>query len=298
MAYADSLPVDPTPVWRSTQAFEKMMAYYDSQLTQITVPYDSRYVDTRHGKTHLLVVGDSANPPLMLWHGMSINATAYINWFNLLADDFYIIAPDTLGDAGKSAPNRMDKRQSLAYGEWAADVMDAMGIDRAHHAGVSQGGWLQLQLAAVAVEKMLSVSLVSSAGILPVSKMIPIKVLPWMIFGADAAAKRMVRVMSGVNELNDPEMVKIFKLIFELKTEFGTPIMRDEDIRKLTAPTQLLMGEYEQTYPPHEVIQRAQSLLPDLRRAEILPGMSHGMAEKPDLIPTMVREFIHTTSQA
>lgn len=292
MVYADKLPVDPTPVWRSVAAFERMMDYYDKQILRITVPFETRFVETRFGTTHVIAAGDAAKPPLMLWHGMNINATAYIHWFNLLAHDFYMIAADTVGDAGKSAPTRMDKRNTVDYGRWAADVMDALGIARAHHAGISQGGWMQMQLAAAAPQKMISSSLISSAGFLPVRSTIALKVLPWLIFGTKAAAERMVRVMSGTNSLTDPEMVTVFELIFGLRVESGTPIMKDDDIRKLSAPTQLLMSEYEQTYSPYQVIARAKRLLPNLKQAEVLPGLSHGMSEKPDLVPLLVREFI------
>ncbi len=291
MANVDQFPVDPTPVWRSAAAFERMMAYYDAQLTRITVPYETRFVDTRFGKTHLIAAGDPSNPVLMLWHGMNINATAYVHWFNQLADAFYIIAPDTLGDAGKSAPTRMDKRGSLDYGRWAVDVMDALGIARAHHAGLSQGGWLQMQLAAVDPARLITASLFSSAGFLPVSQAILVKVLPWMLLGPKRAAERMVRVMSGTNSLNDPTMVEVFQLIFGLKVESGTPIMRDDDIRRLTAPTQIFMGALEQTFPPEGVIAKARHLLPNLVRAEVLPSLSHGMGEQPDLPPHLVRGF-------
>ena len=292
MAYVDQLPVDPTPIWRSVAAFERMMTYYDQQLLRITVPFETRFVETRFGKTHVIVVGDVTKPPLMLWHGMNINAIAYVDWFNMLADDFAIFAPDTPGDAGKSAPTRMDKRNSLDYGRWASDVMEALGIERAHHVGLSQGGWMQMQLAAVAPQKVITASLFSSAGFLPVSYKILIKVLPWLMFGAKVAAERMVRVMSGTNSLQDAEMVTVFQLVFGLKVESGTPIMRDEDIVKLTAPTQLLMGEYEVTFPPHKVIERARKLLSNLQCADILPAMSHGMSENPNLPPRLIREFI------
>lgn len=53
--------------------------------------------------------------------------------------------------------------------------------------------------------------------------------------------------------------------------------MKDDELRCLTAPTYLLMGEHEAAYPPEAVIRRAKLTLPNLVAAEIVPKVGHGM---------------------
>lgn len=290
MSYLDQLPTDPTPVWRNIAGFEAMMAHYDAELERLSVPYQSHYIETRFARTHVLSAGDSHNPPLFLWHGMNINASMYVDWLNALADTFFLIAPDAPGHGGKSDATRLDKK-SADYGKWASDVMDAFDISSAHQAGVSMGGWMQLQLASYAPEKIKSASLISSAGFMPVSKMLLVRVLPWGFFGNDVIARRMVKVMSGVDAPPNEDEVRMFKILFDMKTEKTVPIIDNEALAKLSAPTQLLMAEREQTFSPHKVIERAKNVLPNLQHTEILPGMSHGMGENIQLVIDKVRQF-------
>ena len=55
----------------------------------------------------------------------------------------------------------------------------------------------------------------------------------------------------------------------------------------------ILMGEYERPFsPPQKVMDRAQRLLSDLRHAEILPNISHGMnGDDPALFEQKIRQF-------
>jgi pimeloyl-ACP methyl ester carboxylesterase len=69
--------------------------------------------------------------------------------------------------------------------------------------------------------------------------------------------------------------------------------MSDEEIRKLTAPTYLLMGQYETAMNPYKVIERGVELLPNVVIAEIVPGVGHSMIHRqPDLVISRVLNFL------
>jgi pimeloyl-ACP methyl ester carboxylesterase len=69
--------------------------------------------------------------------------------------------------------------------------------------------------------------------------------------------------------------------------------MRDEEIRKLTAPAYLLMGQYETAMNPYKVIERGLKLLPNLVAAEIVPGVGHSMIHRqPDWVTSRVLNFL------
>ncbi|HEX2621807.1 MAG TPA: hypothetical protein VHL11_16735, partial [Phototrophicaceae bacterium] len=81
--------IDSSAMWQSPAAYAEMQTFYDSELKKITVPHQIQYVDTRHGKTHVLTAGNPANPALVFWHGMNANITMWIDQINTFASDFY-----------------------------------------------------------------------------------------------------------------------------------------------------------------------------------------------------------------
>jgi pimeloyl-ACP methyl ester carboxylesterase len=287
--------IDGSKLWKNLEAYEAMQALYSSELARLTVPYESHYIDTRrHGKTHVLTAGNPANPALVFWHGMNAFAASWVNEINVFAAEYYVIAPDCVGDTGRSEPNRL-KRKTMQHGEWAADVLQALDISQAHHIGISGGGWMIIKLANVAPQTILSAMLVSTGGFINVNMMILFKMLPAMLITPpDKLAYRFVKMMGVPGREPSPEELRMFELIFHFKSENGVPALPDEQIRALKAPTAILMGEHEQAFkPPRKVLERAKRLLPNLIHAEIVQGVGHGMnGENPSLFERKVRDFL------
>lgn len=71
------------------------------------------------------------------------------------------------------------------------------------------------------------------------------------------------------------------------------PSIHDEEIKKLTAPTYVLMGEYEKSFNPYQALERAINLLSELIAAEIVPGVGHSMEHRdPDWVIPRVMNFL------
>lgn len=71
------------------------------------------------------------------------------------------------------------------------------------------------------------------------------------------------------------------------------PRIPDEEIKKLTAPTYVLMGEYEKSFNPYQALERAINLLSELITAEIVPGVGHSMEHRdPDWVIPRVMNFL------
>ena len=56
-------------LYKSDQGKASILAMYDAKLASLNLAYESRIVETSFGETHLLVCGQSENPPLFLLHG-------------------------------------------------------------------------------------------------------------------------------------------------------------------------------------------------------------------------------------
>ena len=69
--------------------------------------------------------------------------------------------------------------------------------------------------------------------------------------------------------------------------------MRDDELCCLTAPTYLMMGEYEAAFNPQKVIQKARAILPNLIKTELIPGVGHGMiGEDPETVNQHLIDFL------
>ena len=101
-----------------------------------------------------------------LWYSMAVNATNPLTlaWYSGLADEFRLIAPDTIGHPGKSAETRLDPQEE-EYGEWVVDLLDAFALQSAPMIGTSYGAGIMLRTAAVAPNRIDRAAMVVPAGI-------------------------------------------------------------------------------------------------------------------------------------
>ena len=104
---------------------------------------------------------------------------------------------DVIGGMGKSAPSRPSKK-GLAYGQWAAEVLERLELKRASMIGASQGGWLIAKLGNVAPEAIESATLMSSAGFLPLSMIQVFRMLPRVLFKPPAENVVIAEIVPGV----------------------------------------------------------------------------------------------------
>lgn len=286
-------PPDNRPLYKSDEGYRRAMEVYDWGLSQLSVPYSTQWVTTPHGLTHVLCAGDDNAPPVMLWHGMDASAPTWMNQINGMAGEFRLYAPDVLGSMGKSAPGRLN-RDTKAYGDWMSAVMDGLGVSRAHHAGISNGGWLILKLANVAPEKIASAFLMSSAGFINPRWQLILRMLPVLLTTPPAQrGNGFLKVMGAPGIKPAEQDVLMFDVLMKhFHYEQSPSALPDDALRCLSAPTYLLMGEHEAAFTPTAVINRATALLPKLVKAEILSGVGHGMiTENPDAVNNRIRDF-------
>lgn len=285
---------DSSSLYKSAEGYQSVMAHYDATLQNMVVPYQTRYVETSYGPTHILITGNENGLPVVLWHGQNANVLSWLHWIPSLAPKFRCYVPDVIGGMGKSAPSRPTKK-GMAYGDWASEVLEGLELGRSSMIGISQGAWLIVKLAIVAPERIKSATLMSAAGFVPLDMMMVLRTLPRVLFkSTEEAARAMVDAVTPTDVQLDPFFLDILVLMMKhFHSEAAPPVMSDDEIRKLTAPTYLLMGQYETAVKPYKVIKRGVELLPNLVKAEIVPGVGHSMIHaKPDWVTSRVVQFI------
>lgn len=127
------------PIYKSAQGETAIAEFYHLILARWPVPGEMRDIPTRHGNTFVIASGSPAGPALVQLHGSSTNSAMWAGDISTYSRHYRVYTLDTLGEPGKSAPNR-PPLAGPAYAEWLEDVFNALGIQKAVLMGYSQGG--------------------------------------------------------------------------------------------------------------------------------------------------------------
>ncbi len=288
-------PPDNSSLYRSADGYQKAVAHYDTTLQKLGIPYETKYVETRFGPTHTVISGNEKGRPIALWHGLNANSTNWADWIPALAPTYRVYAIDIIGGMGKSAPSRPSKT-GADYGQWATEALEGLGLKRANMIGASNGGWLIGKLGSMAPQMIGCAVLMSSAGLMPHSMRLVLRMLPRVLFKPPAeAARGLLDLLSPPDSPPDPFFLEFFELTISsrFRSEQNPPVLSDVEFKRLTAPTYLLMGQHEVSFNPYQAIERGLRLLPNVITAEIVPGVGHSMVHRqPDWVIARVIRFL------
>lgn len=164
-ALADE-PLPRDSVYCSPAGRAEFQAYYDKVVARLPFPHRTKTVPTSYGRTHLTIAGNENGKPLICLPGMSIAGPMMLEFFKRHARDRLLIAPDLLGHPGMSEDRRHPKKNH-GFGLWLAELLDALGLERADMASTSFGSAFSLDLASIAPERVGKQALIVPAGLTP-----------------------------------------------------------------------------------------------------------------------------------
>jgi pimeloyl-ACP methyl ester carboxylesterase len=263
------------PIYKTPAGEKAVMAVYDALLARWPVPHETLTIPTRYGDTFVIASGERASPPLVLLHGAGTNSSIWAGDVVEYSRQYRVYAVDLLGEPGRSAPNR-PAWNSPAYAEWLADVLDALPVDKATLAGISQGGWTALKFAAYQPERVERLVLIAPGGVVPDRLSFILRAIAFTLLG-ERGIRRMVRLMfadqpvpAGVEDI-------IVLMMKHFKARVGVlPIFSDEELQRLTMPTLLLGGSQDAVRDMEKIAARMRRLLPHLA-VTIVPGGGHAL---------------------
>jgi len=127
------------------------------------VPFDEMDIANRFGVTHVVASGPKNAPALVLLHGYWATLTMWTPNVAALSKGYRVYAIDVMGQPGKSVPGE-PIRHTADYVEWLVAVLDALRLDKVALAGMSYGGWLALNFAVAAPQRVQGLILLSPAA--------------------------------------------------------------------------------------------------------------------------------------
>ena len=282
------------------------LAAYDAAMKLWPVPYDEMDIPTRFGTTHVVVSGPKDAPPLVLLHGYMATLTM---WSPNIADfskDYRVYAIDVMGQPSKSFPDE-PIRNAADYAVWLTATLDGLGLGRISLVGMSYGGWLALNFAIAAPDRVQRLVLLSPAGgFLPMVKQFSLRGMLMVLFPTRFTVNWFMRWLGIKDSPGDPRRLgrTCVELMYLGLKHFRMPpetlrvmptVFSDGQLRAMRVPTLLLIGEHEVICDPAAALARARRLIPDLE-GELVPGSSHDMCfSQHRIVDARVLEFLKRT---
>ena len=282
-------PMTLIAAFKSLEGEVAYLSVYDAAMKMWPVPYDEMEVSSRFGETHVVASGPRTAPPLVLLHGYWATLTMWAPNISEFSKGHRVYAIDVMGQPGRSIPGE-PIRNAADHVAWLAAVLDALHLDRVCLAGMSFGGWLALNYAVAAPERVQALVLLSpAASVFALVKQFALRGALMMLLPTRFTVNAFMRWLGFKDDPDDfidrDRMSRAIDLMYLGLKHFRFPretsriaptVFSDAQLRAMQVPTLLLMGEDEVIYDPAKAMSRARRLIPDLE-GELVVGCSHEM---------------------
>ena len=270
-------------LYKSELGKREILDLYDQKLEDLNIEYESRYVDTSYGKTHVLITGDSSNPPLLLVHGSNACAPIALECYPNLSSKYQVFAVDVLAQPNKSAETRLSMKDA-SYGVWMNEVMDQLQINDVVLAGFSFGGLIILKTLIHNATKIKEVFLASPAYIVNGN---PIKALfkvfiPMKLYMKTENMKYVEKFLSALFTERDEFAIRFLSKAFKYFDMDFTPVptIKTNEAQKIKTPITLIAAKNDIIFPGGKMIKRALQILPSIKETVLLEKSNHVQSKK------------------
>jgi pimeloyl-ACP methyl ester carboxylesterase len=219
-------------------------------------------------------------------------------WYPNIADlsrDFRTFAVDVMGDAGKSVPSHRPKNRA-EHAQWLVDVFNELHIEQADVAGLSYGGFLTLNFALQAPDRVKRIVLLAPAGCFVRFRLaFWFRMASGMFLSPRAAFKSLIPWISARKDAAESlvfEQMLVNWLFGRAQWGVWPRVFTDKELRSVSVPTLLLIGDREVIYDPRVAIGRATRLIPRIEVA-IIPNASHFLTfDQSESVDARVLDFL------
>jgi len=290
--------------FKSHQAKEQYLNYYDQRAQEWPVYSESKLVETSFGKTYVRISGPSNGSPLVLLPSTSASSLVWMPTIEALSEHYRVYAVDNIYDYGRSV-NTQNIKNSADMTNWLDDLFTALDLgDSINLMGLSFGGWLTSQYTLDHPKRLRkSIWLAPAATIynfpgewawrgilsaIPHRYFMKKFMLEWLF--ADLLQKNDESSIKLMNELVDDAMMGLNCYSFRMPI---TPsVLTDNELQSIKISTLFLVGENEKLYPAKKAVERLNTIAPQIQ-TEIIPKAGHDLTiVQTELVNSMVLDFL------
>ena len=278
--------------WVSETAREKFMKAYERAFALWPQPFEEYDVETQHTTTRVHAYRPNPDgPPIVLLTGAGYNASAWYPHVAALAERGPVYGIDMPGD-----PNPSVARAPITPPEtcaaWLDELLDRLTDRPAHLVGTSYGGWVAMNQALRAPDRVASITLLDPAGLTKLDARF------WFWLNVSGLAtltptplrRRLARWMGNPTMMERELITLMWAGIRGYRMEPKFPkVLTSEELVAITVPVLLATGARSALITPEQARDRA-SHLPGAQLA-IVPG-NHGGFNRIDELNDRIAAFI------
>lgn len=264
-------------IYKTDEGRQVMARWYETFVARLGHEVEFAEVDTRYGKTNVLIGGPKEAPPVWCFHGAMASAPAALAQIPQLLDRFRIHFPDTVGQPGRSDETRLDW-QGDDHGHWVVDVLDGMGVESVQAIGVSLGGYVVLRAAEVAPERIDKAVLWVPGGLVkpPLAPMFGL-IGAGLVYALFPSRPRLQKILSRTFTDFDDDYVDFFAdSLKHVHPDRRFPnTLKDGALSGWKAPVMMIAHEADTVFPADPLVARAREMIGNLASVKVMPGWSH-----------------------
>jgi pimeloyl-ACP methyl ester carboxylesterase len=226
--------------------------------------------------------------PLLFIHGWGISTEPYQELLDLLAQRYFLIAPDLPGSADSKSTEPLEDYQS--YAQCLLLLLDALNIEKAHVIGHSLGGGIAIMMAALAPHRIQSLVLANST-ISPTGSLVEVLLRRMVEISAQfSPAKLKLQLITIPQALLHNLLFNTHHFIHSLK------LVLQKDLTTLLslvqAPCLLLWSERDLT-TPMAVAQKITERIQSTKLVTITEGFHEWFLLHPEESVEIISNFIN-----
>ena len=245
--------------------FRSRIEWYDRVLRGYPIPYESQVVESHLGPTHVIASGARDAKPLVLLHGANDTALGWNRQVATLSAHFRVYAIDLPGYPGKSVARRLSSYGS-GTGDWLAQTLEGLKVQKADVVGLSLGGWVALKFAVRHPARVSRLGLLVPMGIVRPRLRTLLPYVLWSVLPSRWGRDRLKRTMAA--KPLDPTYMACLAEATRHQNRFTVAypsLIDDESLRQLTMPVLLVVGASDFFCDPTAVIERVRRIIPGAR---------------------------------
>jgi 2-hydroxy-6-oxonona-2,4-dienedioate hydrolase len=242
------------------------------------VEFSQGFIEAGRFRTRYLHAGTTDKPPLILLHGITGHAEAYIRNLRSHGEHFSVWAIDLIGHGYSSKPEH--PLEIPDYIEHVVAFMDAIGVGQASFSGESLGGWVTAELARQQPERVDRIVLNTMGGTMAnpavMERLYELSMaaaedpswervkarLEWLMADPAMVTDDLIRTRQAIFQQPDWKMACEMNMALQRMDVRRRNMLSDDDLRGITAPAMVLWTTKDPSGPVDEG-RRIADLLPN-----------------------------------